>query len=296
MKAAADSLHVIFRFVLTTSLAVPFFATAQTVESTMNWETGALSITFSEESSDSIYNRPARLYRAERAMDGEISQYFFHSLLELQADSWETLGEKARKDTRILRMLEEMSRSAQLLRIVPHRELNRMQAEYRLELYPLITSELVRHKNSFPMKEILAWQPGSGYSGIVIYAGRMLAVHGERSGNGSLKMDYLRPAFFPVIYDENLRILMDRNHMDPEYASLWGSAAYSDNFDENNYVGRIGENPLRILATGLFGVSPSDPLIPMQDADVLLSSAENRKLLQEGRILIIFNSEIAKLD
>jgi hypothetical protein len=76
--------------------------------------------------------------------------------------------------------------------------------------------------------------------------------------------------------------------MDPDFAARWGTAVFTEGFDEAAFADRIGTNPLRIIATGLFGIVPADPKIPVADADVLLHSETGRRLLAEGRILIIY--------
>jgi hypothetical protein len=54
-------------------------------------------------------------------------------------------------------------------------------------------------------------------------------------------------------------------------------------------VKRIGDNPLRIVARGLFGAVPTDPIIDRDDALLILSSEHNRQLLREGRIVIVLD-------
>jgi hypothetical protein len=253
------------------------------ISSTIDWETGILSITVEEFASRSSYNRPAALFGAEQAISREITQLVFRAILDIQADSHHRLADLAREERDLLRTLEEISETARLVSTQPGEELNSVTSTYQLKIYPAISSILVRHSTSFPMEDVLSWQAGSEYTGIVIYAGRELPVHGE-PGSG----EYLAPSLFPVIYDENMRLLVDRNRMDPDFAARWGAALFSRSFDEAPHRDRIGENPFRIIATGLFGVVPSDPKIPSSDADVLLHSESGRRLLREGRILIIY--------
>lgn len=57
--------------------------------------------------------------------------------------------------------------------------------------------------------------------------------------------------------------------------------------DESAYRDRIGANPLRVIARGVFGQNRTDPIISLSDSAQILSRPENLKLLQEGRIVII---------
>jgi hypothetical protein len=51
--------------------------------------------------------------------------------------------------------------------------------------------------------------------------------------------------------------------------------------------GIVGDRPLRIIARGVFGINPTDPVIDRSDALVILSSEANRRLLGEGRVVFI---------
>jgi hypothetical protein len=51
----------------------------------------------------------------------------------------------------------------------------------------------------------------------------------------------------------------------------------------------VGENPLRIIARGIFGVQPTDPIIDGEDAGLILSNEANRRLLREGRVVIVLD-------
>jgi hypothetical protein len=53
----------------------------------------------------------------------------------------------------------------------------------------------------------------------------------------------------------------------------------------------VGNNPLKIIARGSFGVRPTDPVIDKDDALLILSSETNRQLLREGRVIIVLNQE-----
>jgi hypothetical protein len=56
---------------------------------------------------------------------------------------------------------------------------------------------------------------------------------------------------------------------------------------DEELIKRVGENPLRIMARGIFGAVPTDPVIDREDALIILSSEQNRQLLREGRIVIV---------
>jgi hypothetical protein len=56
----------------------------------------------------------------------------------------------------------------------------------------------------------------------------------------------------------------------------------------------VGDRPLRIHAAGVFGINPTDPVINREDALLIISTAENRSLLREGRLAIILDDSVLK--
>jgi hypothetical protein len=56
----------------------------------------------------------------------------------------------------------------------------------------------------------------------------------------------------------------------------------------------VGDNPLRIIARGVFGMSPTDPVIDRADALLILSSDENLRLLREAKVVIALNQSVLK--
>lgn len=73
----------------------------------------------------------------------------------------------------------------------------------------------------------------------------------------------------------------------PDWVERWGVVAYTESTNEYEWIDRVGNDPLRILARGVFGVLPTDLIISQADADRLLAHPDNRELLREGRILVI---------
>jgi hypothetical protein len=49
----------------------------------------------------------------------------------------------------------------------------------------------------------------------------------------------------------------------------------------------VGNNPLRIVANGVYGQTPTDPVIDREDALLIFSSEANRRLLREGKVALI---------
>lgn len=119
------------------------------------------------------------------------------------------------------------------------------------------------------------------YSGIIIDARGLLPVHGEYMN------DELQPALFPKIWDTNMNLIFEKNMVIPEVAMGNRIVQYDNSLNEKNFRTRVGTEPLRIVARGLFGVNRTDPIISNEDAAKILSSKENLQLIKEGKVVII---------
>ena len=57
-----------------------------------------------------------------------------------------------------------------------------------------------------------------------------------------------------------------------------------------------GDRPMRIIAQGVFGVNPTDLIIDRNDALTIISSEENRRLLSQGKVVIILNDSVLRYE
>jgi hypothetical protein len=159
---------------------------------------------------------------------------------------------------------------------------------------PKIGALLTRHRQAVEPERPLLTSPAADYTGIIIVASGELPVHGRR---GRL---FVEPCLFPKIWDTNMTLVYERNMFDPglKREKLMVNYTVSENIFRATPSGLdeslralVGSNPLRILAREVFGVSPTDPVIDREDALKILSSENNRKLLKEGRILLVLSEE-----
>jgi hypothetical protein len=65
---------------------------------------------------------------------------------------------------------------------------------------------------------------------------------------------------------------------------------YAQSLDDAVVTLRAGPLPLRLAARGVFGDKATDIVLPTQGARQLLTLPENIALLQEGRIVIVYDS------
>jgi hypothetical protein len=63
---------------------------------------------------------------------------------------------------------------------------------------------------------------------------------------------------------------------------------------DENLIKAVGERPLRIIARSVFGICPTDPVIDKADALLILSTENNRRLLQEGKVVMVIHESALK--
>ncbi|MGP1530451.1 MAG: OmpA family protein, partial [Treponema sp.] len=123
------------------------------------------------------------------------------------------------------------------------------------------------------------------YTGILIDARGQLPIHGEYTS------EKLQPCLFPKIWDQNMNLIYEKNIVQPDTARKQSIVLYTSTLDETMYRDRIGTEPLRIIARGVFGDHKTDPIISNADAAKILVKQENLELLKEGKIVIVCDKD-----
>ncbi|MDR3325060.1 MAG: polymerase [Spirochaetaceae bacterium] len=136
------------------------------------------------------------------------------------------------------------------------------------------------------------------YTGLVVIADAALPVHGRQSSA------YLQPCLFPKIWDAQMNLVYDKKFVNPEVFqhSTFVHYAASESVFRRTPSGLspelekiVGDKPLKIIARGVFGARPTDPVIDAEDALLILASQANRALLREGRVALISSADALKL-
>jgi hypothetical protein len=154
---------------------------------------------------------------------------------------------------------------------------------------------LVRHHVPATLSPPLITQTTKNYTGIIILAQDRLPIYGRQDSA------YLKPCLFPKIWDTEGALVYERNMVSPEIAKTRGIVRYTtiDQVLQQTPSGiapylqeLIGDRPLKILADKIYGKLPTDPVISKDDATMLYSSDNNRRLLTEGRVVIVLAPEL----
>jgi outer membrane protein OmpA-like peptidoglycan-associated protein len=143
----------------------------------------------------------------------------------------------------------------------------------------------IKHREPSPPSSPIDRVATRAYTGILIDARGVLPVHGEYTGGRA------SPCIFPRIWDDTMELFYERSMMNPQKALASGVVRYSYSDDEDEYIDRIGQDPLRVTARELYGKNRTDPVIARADALKVLSSPENRALLEAGRIVILLDKD-----
>jgi hypothetical protein len=128
------------------------------------------------------------------------------------------------------------------------------------------------------------------YTGLVIYAATPLPLNRNKAEEGMI-----RPTLLPSVFSEKGQSLLNPYTMIGANLRNWGTASYSYSDNSKNWPSsRVGAKPLVVAARSLSGINSSDVVIGNRDAERLLSSSEGRKLLNEGRVLIILPTPVTE--
>ena len=251
------------------------------VQRRFNWQTGLLELTVQARIDPAAATSATRVAEAQRTIETQLSGIVFEALLPLVVDSRRTVAQAVQEDPTLAPRIAALAGSVQRGLPRPHANLRAVETRYTVPVFPELARVFVRHNVPFQMEQVLRWVPTRRFTGVIVYAADSLPWHG--TGSEAL----LQPALLPEIYDQQMRPVLERDMLRPDWVERWGVVAYTESTNEYEWIDRVGNDPLRILARGVFGVLPTDLIISQADADRLLAHPDNRELLREGRILVI---------
>ncbi|MDR1215741.1 MAG: polymerase [Treponema sp.] len=269
------------------------FAQTAEVKTSIDWTIMELAVQTSLDVSAMNIRLPAGKVIVEGMLESQYADMARSAILGIQADSSHTLGGLLSAGEISLHEADAFSTPIRRVPAVLSSDLTRLVASYTISLRN-IGAGLLKHSRPASIRPPLAAPQAPTYTGIVILAEGELPVHGRNTST------LVQPCLFPRIWDSDMNLLYDKTMTAPQsvmsvrYAP--STAVFQDTpsgMDEG--LDRfVGERPLRIMAVGAFGVSPTDVIISRDDALLILSSPENRQLLQEARIVFALSDEVLK--
>ena len=271
-------------------ISFTLYAEEPSIEGTLEWEKMEVNTTITLNLQKAGIKLPAGRSQAEAMLEDKLPELIRPFIHKIQADSSSTVADLiSRGELSSLVFMEKVSSLPPAL----SQDLSSIFARYTINLSSLCAS-LIRHSRPQRIEAPLIPAPAQNYTGIIIIADENLPVHGR------VTSAFTVPCLFPKIWDSDMNLVFERNMIIPEIGRSLGIVKYTSRekimrtvpsaLDEE-LAKRVGDNPLEIIACGIFGASPTDPIIAREDALLILSSENNRRLLAEGRIVIVLDKK-----
>ncbi|MCL2879997.1 MAG: polymerase [Treponema sp.] len=288
---------MIFRWRMVSALfffAGAVFGQQLNISGTMAWDTMEIRTVVSLDMASANVRLPAGRTQGESIINSEYVQLIRPCLLGMRIDSSSVLDDLVQSGELPLGDVDELCRNAASIPPYLSQDTLKMQKSFTISMKD-ISSALLRHNTPAETRRVLNAKPVQAYTGIIIIASSPLPVHGMKSSAS------IEPCLFPKIWDTDMNIVFDRNMLDSGAATMVNYASKTGIFTDTpsglspELLQLAGDRPLRIIARGLFGDTPTDPIIDSEDALEIISSAENSRLLREGRVIIIIDDSALKV-
>jgi hypothetical protein len=264
------------------------------IDGALEWDKMEISASVSLNLTSAGIKLPAGRLRGEAIVEGEYLRLLRPAILSLPVDSSSTLGDLITRGEYSLAEAENIALGARVVTPSLSPDLSTMFSHYFLSLAGL-SEQLIRRGRPAEVPRALAPGIVPSYTGIIIIAVDELPVHGTNRKARPL------PCLFPKIWDTDMNLIYERSMFDPAlHTSMIRYAPESAIFrpTPSGLTGEItalaGSNPLRILARGIFGERPVDYIIDRADSLTIISSEANRRLLSEGRVVIVLEDKALK--
>ncbi len=251
----------------------------------VDWTAGSVEVEVSYRLDPSIAAVPRAKSDAETDIESRLSGFMTAALSNVVVDSSHTYGDLLTGDPALFSRVSALVGATEQRQEHLSDDFKTLIAQYSLPLFGAqgAVSPLYQSRPN-PVPRRLGWVPTRPFTGLLIYAkGKLPAV-------GASGTAQARPAVFPRIFDENMSLVMDKGMCDPEALAQWGMVGYGTSIDDPVVLLRAGQLPLRLVARGVFGDNATDIVIPAEGALQLLTLPENMKLIQAGKVVILYDS------
>ena len=267
------------------------------ISGSVEWDLMCVNARVSLDLTSAGLKLPAGRTQAEALLSSAYFDLIQSSLLGLQVDSSSTIADLIERGELNYADLISFSQTAASVAPSLSSDMRSITSSHYIPLAN-ISSSLLYHNRPASVSRTLSSVSAPQYTGIIIIAVDSLPVHGMRGT--ALPV----PCLFPKIWDSEMNLIYDRSMFD--YRSVSSPMVrYSSivNIFMNNPSGLsdelkeiVGERPLRIFARGVFGVNPTDLIIDRNDALLIISSEENRRLLTQGKVVFILDESVLRYD
>ena len=236
---------------------------------------------------------PSGRLQGESILATEYLRLIRPEIMGMQVDSSSTVADLVLRGEWSLSALENLALLAHAVPPALSPGLDTMLGRYTLGISG-IGGAFVRHRQPVDVPRTLTPVTAPAYTGILIVAVDRQRIHGRETAA------LVRPALFPKIWDERMSLVFERNMLDPavdtmvRYFPMEAIFSGGPSGISPELASVVGERPLRIFASGVFGEVPTDPIISREDSLLIISTPENRALLRSGRVAFILDDSVLR--
>jgi hypothetical protein len=266
------------------------------ISALLNWEQGNLSAVTELNLLSAGIRLPGGRGMAEEILKDEYIALVRPLLLSIQVDSSSTIDDMVQRREISLRDLDELCLAARVSPPSISTDMMKITGRYTIDLN-LLSAMFIRHRQAGESMRPIIPPPATDYTGIIIIADTVLPIHGRNSSA------LVSPCLFPKIWDTDMNLIYERNLTDPaltgsglkpivHYAKRESIFRPTPSGLDETITRLVGERPLRIFARSVFGTVPTDPVIDRADAMLILANENNRRLLREGKVVLVINDTV----
>jgi outer membrane protein OmpA-like peptidoglycan-associated protein len=253
---------------------------AVSARSTLDWRTGKVSSVIRLDAKAKGIRLPTERNAADGTIDVETPNLLKETYFSVPVNSSERLGDCLAAGEISLADIERVIDSGTTTASYFSADLKNVSKNHAVAL-TAIGGLFIRHKKPYEPAVPAETAASRPYSGILIDARGTLPVHGEYTSAP------ISACLMPRVWSADMDAVYERGMVDPAVAKAIGIVMYQSSTDESLYADRIGTDPLRIAAREVYGQNRTDPVISREDWLKIVSVPENRKLLRDGKVLIL---------
>jgi len=263
------------------------------IEGSVEWDRMEINAVVSLDLASAGIRLPAGRMQGEAILASEYLRLIRPGLLNIQVDSSSVIADLIGRGEWSLFEIENLALQARAVPPALSPGFDRLSARYTIGIEG-ISEAFIRHRQPIDVPRTLTPVPAPAFTGIIVIASDLQSVHG-REGSA-----LVRPSLFPRIWDTQMNLIFERNMLDPNagamvrYFCRQGIFAGGPTGLSPELAAVVGDRPLRVFARGVFGETPTDPIISREDALQIISTPENRNLLREGRVAIILDDSVLR--
>lgn len=286
---------IILLLIISAFTLIAVFSQEKTsISGVIDWEAMEIKSTVSLDLASAGVKLPTGRTHAESLLADGYTRLIRQGIYELQIDSSSTVADLLEKNSLTLPEIDTISFLAKTVSPSLSPDLQSMSSFYTIPV-SAISNALQRHTHPAPVIRTLNPVTTANYTGIIIIASEILPAHG-------LKSSFLPvPCLFPKIWDSEMNLIFDRTMVEPRLPVVRYFTPQSVLFNTPSGLSPelqqiVGDRPLRIFARGVFGIKPTDLIIDRTDALQIISSDVNRRLLTQGKVVIILDESVLQTE